>query len=123
MSQGEFPLEMFTQFKQLEHEYIGYQSLTDVPRTLTYREDTVSFDSYKHRSTPDVVSGLRATDNIFAQCQLWGILLEREGPMYEVGWNLYITRLRIVPGWTKLLKRKTPIIIFKCWAHNPTSLR
>ncbi|XP_037297906.1 probable phosphorylase b kinase regulatory subunit beta isoform X1 [Manduca sexta] len=84
MSQGEFPSEMFTQFKQLEHEYIGYQSLTDVPRTLTYREETISYDSYKHRSTPDVVAALRSTDNIFAQCQLWGILLEREGPMYEV---------------------------------------
>ncbi|XP_060808968.1 probable phosphorylase b kinase regulatory subunit beta isoform X3 [Amyelois transitella] len=84
MSQGEFPSEMFTQFKQLEHEYIGYQSLTDVPRTLTYKEDTVSYESYKHRSTPDIVSALRATDNIYAQCQLWGILLEREGPLYEV---------------------------------------
>ena len=26
-------------FKQLEHEYIGYQSLTDVPRALSYSED------------------------------------------------------------------------------------
>ncbi|VVC92224.1 unnamed protein product [Leptidea sinapis] len=25
MSQGEFPSEMFTQFKQLQHDYIGYQ--------------------------------------------------------------------------------------------------
>lgn len=25
----------FTQFKQLEHDYIGYQSLTDVPQTLS----------------------------------------------------------------------------------------
>ncbi|XP_050670276.1 probable phosphorylase b kinase regulatory subunit beta isoform X16 [Leptidea sinapis] len=84
MSQGEFPSEMFTQFKQLQHDYIGYQSLTDVPRTLTYREPEISYESYKHRSTPDVVSALRSTDNIFAQSQLWGILMEREGPMYEV---------------------------------------
>lgn len=84
MSQGEFPSAMFTQFKQLEHEYIGYQSLTDVPRTLTYREENLCFDSYKNRSTPDVVAALRSTDNIFAQSQLWGILKEREGPMYEV---------------------------------------
>lgn len=26
----------FTEFKQLEHDYIGYQSLTDVPQTLSY---------------------------------------------------------------------------------------
>ncbi|KAF9409433.1 hypothetical protein HW555_011208 [Spodoptera exigua] len=84
MSQGEFPSEMFTQFKQLEHEYIGYQSLTDVPRTLTYREENLSYEAYKNRSTPDVVSALRSIDNIFAQCQLWGILLQREGPMFEV---------------------------------------
>lgn len=93
MSQGEFPSEMFTQFRQLEHEYIGYQSLTDVPRTLTYREETLSYDSYKNRSTPDVVAALRATDNIFAQCQLWGILMEREGPMFEVSSNYCISSL------------------------------
>lgn len=84
MSQGEFPSEMFTQFKQLEHEYIGYQSLTDVPRTLTYKEESLCFNSYKNRSTPDIVSTLRGTDNIFGQCQLWGILKDREGPMYEI---------------------------------------
>jgi len=32
---------VFEQFKQLEHDYIGYQSLTDVPRSLTYTEDFV----------------------------------------------------------------------------------
>ncbi|PZC81128.1 hypothetical protein B5X24_HaOG213229 [Helicoverpa armigera] len=84
MSQGEFPSEMFTQFRQLEHEYIGYQSLTDVPRTLTYREENLSYDAFKHRSTPDIVAALRSLENIFAQCQLWGILLEREGPLFEV---------------------------------------
>ncbi|XP_045512469.1 probable phosphorylase b kinase regulatory subunit beta isoform X5 [Pieris brassicae] len=84
MSQGEFPSEMFTQFKQLQHDYIGYQSLTDVPRTLTYREQILNYESFKHRSTSDVVDALRSTENIFAQSQLWGILLDREGPMYEV---------------------------------------
>ncbi|KOB70250.1 putative phosphorylase b kinase regulatory subunit beta [Operophtera brumata] len=48
MSQGEFPAEMFTQFRQLEHEYIGYQSLTDVPRTLTYREELMSYETYRY---------------------------------------------------------------------------
>lgn len=28
-----------TQFRQLEHDYIGYQSLTDVPRALSYSEE------------------------------------------------------------------------------------
>ncbi|KAI5632587.1 glycosyl hydrolases family 15 domain-containing protein [Phthorimaea operculella] len=84
MSQGEFPSEMFTQFKQLQHEYIGYQSLTDVPRTLTYKEEHLNYESYKNRSTPDIVSAIRSSDNIYAQCQLWGILMAREGPMYEI---------------------------------------
>ncbi|XP_047514737.1 probable phosphorylase b kinase regulatory subunit beta isoform X4 [Pieris napi] len=84
MSQGEFPSEMFTQFKQLQHDYIGYQSLTDVPRTLTYREQILNYESFKHRSTSDVVEALRSTENIYAQSQLWGILMDREGPMYEV---------------------------------------
>lgn len=99
MSQGEFPSEMFTQFRQLEHEYIGYQSLTDVPRSLTYREESLSYDAYKHRSTPDVVAALRSIDNIFAQCQLWGILIEREGPLYEVR-VIFLNCLNILkPFW------------------------
>lgn len=28
-----------TQFKQLQHDYIGYQSLTDVPKAFAYNED------------------------------------------------------------------------------------
>jgi phosphorylase kinase alpha/beta subunit len=28
-----------TQFKQLEHDYIGYQSLTDVPKALAYEDE------------------------------------------------------------------------------------
>lgn len=29
----------FNQFRQTEHEYIGYQSLTDVPKASAYSED------------------------------------------------------------------------------------
>ncbi|XP_013133618.1 PREDICTED: probable phosphorylase b kinase regulatory subunit beta isoform X3 [Papilio polytes] len=94
MSQGEFPSEMFSQFRQLEHEYIGYQSLTDVPRTLTYREEELPCEQLARRPTPDVVQALRATANIFAQCQLWGILLEREGPMYEVNGKTALESLK-----------------------------
>lgn len=38
MNTVETDLEL-AQFKQLEHDYIGYQSLTDVPKALTYAED------------------------------------------------------------------------------------
>lgn len=32
------PVDTFQHFKQLEHDYIGYQSLTDVPRMVNYNE-------------------------------------------------------------------------------------
>lgn len=35
--------ENFTHFQQLEHDYIGYQSLTDVPRVLHYNDDLKDF--------------------------------------------------------------------------------
>ena len=34
---------IFQQFRQLEHEYIGYQSLTDVPRALQYIEEPKTY--------------------------------------------------------------------------------
>ncbi|XP_041971437.1 probable phosphorylase b kinase regulatory subunit beta isoform X2 [Aricia agestis] len=82
MSQGDFPSENFAQFKQLEHEYIGYQSLTDVPRALAARDEPAP--DYRVRDTPAVLAALRAHPPVLDQCQLWGILLEREGPLYEV---------------------------------------
>lgn len=35
----EMPSGTFSHFKQLEHDYIGYQSLTDVPRVLHCEEE------------------------------------------------------------------------------------
>jgi len=32
----------FQSFKQLNNDYSGYQSLTDVPKALTYTEDIVN---------------------------------------------------------------------------------
>lgn len=44
----------FNQFKQLEHDYIGYQSLTDVPRILNYQDElkdySVSFNFFEKES-------------------------------------------------------------------------
>jgi len=33
----------FQQFRQMEHDYIGYQSLTDVPRALQYAEEPKTY--------------------------------------------------------------------------------
>lgn len=35
--------EDFCQFKQLQHDYIGYQSLTDVPRVLNFQDELKDF--------------------------------------------------------------------------------
>lgn len=37
-----------------------------------------------YRSLPDIIEALRHNDSLYCQCQLWGILLNREGPNYEV---------------------------------------
>lgn len=39
---------------------------------------------YAYRSVPDIINALREMNSIYCQCQLWGILLNREGPNYEV---------------------------------------
>lgn len=39
----DLPNDTFAQFKQLQHDYIGYQSLTDVPRVLNYHDELKDF--------------------------------------------------------------------------------
>ncbi|KAJ8679774.1 hypothetical protein QAD02_015561 [Eretmocerus hayati] len=72
------------QFKQLEHDYIGYQSLTDVPKALSYNEDVNDLSNFKHKSTPDILQAIRNAGGLYAKCQLYGILLQREGEHYEI---------------------------------------
>lgn len=36
--------DTFTHFKQMEHDYIGYQSLTDVPRVFNVNEELQSYE-------------------------------------------------------------------------------
>lgn len=38
MNTLDLPEQTFSQFKQVEHDYIGYQSLTDVPKTIDCEE-------------------------------------------------------------------------------------
>ncbi|XP_055921822.1 probable phosphorylase b kinase regulatory subunit beta isoform X2 [Eupeodes corollae] len=71
-------------FAQINHEYIGYQSLTDVPKALSYVEEQMSCEEYMSKPTSDIIEALRKTDSIYALCQLWGYLLTREGPQFEV---------------------------------------
>ncbi|XP_015607737.1 probable phosphorylase b kinase regulatory subunit beta isoform X2 [Cephus cinctus] len=73
-----------TQFKQLEHDYIGYQSLTDVPRALSYTEDICDYSRYMDQPICNVITEIRNTDGLYAKCQLYNILLKREGIDYEI---------------------------------------
>lgn len=83
MNQNDLP-ESETAFTQINHEYIGYQSLTDVPKAQSYVEEKINCDDYSKRSTAEIVEALRKAESIFCQCQLWGILLNREGSNYEI---------------------------------------
>lgn len=75
----------FTSFQQMEHDYIGYQSLTDVPRALHYQQENRNyFQEFCHRSSAEIVEQVRSTESVYARCQLYGILLKREGPGYVV---------------------------------------
>ncbi|XP_055637325.1 probable phosphorylase b kinase regulatory subunit beta isoform X2 [Toxorhynchites rutilus septentrionalis] len=84
MSQSDLPDPSESSFAQIHHDYIGYQSLTDVPRAQSYREKKISAMEYQIKSTPDIVEGLRNTESIFLKCQLLGMILHREGANYEI---------------------------------------
>jgi phosphorylase kinase alpha/beta subunit len=71
-------------FFQIHHEYIGYQSLTDVPKALAYKENRIDCSNFTARPVSEIITALRATDSIIIRCQLYGILIQREGPHYEV---------------------------------------
>lgn len=42
MSTSDLPESCETHFSQIHHEYIGYQSLTDVPKAHTYKEEKIT---------------------------------------------------------------------------------
>jgi phosphorylase kinase alpha/beta subunit len=71
-------------FVQIHHEYIGYQSLTDVPKAAAYNENKVVYNDFHARPIGEIVAAIHGTDSIFCHCQLYGIIIQREGPHYEV---------------------------------------
>uniref|UniRef100_A0A182K421 Phosphorylase b kinase regulatory subunit n=1 Tax=Anopheles christyi TaxID=43041 RepID=A0A182K421_9DIPT len=93
MSTSDLPDVGDTAFAQIHHDYIGYQSLTDVPRAHSYREKKIMAAEYATRSTPDILEALRNTESIFLQCQLLGIILHREGAHYELAGDSVHVRL------------------------------
>ncbi|XP_008194133.2 probable phosphorylase b kinase regulatory subunit beta isoform X3 [Tribolium castaneum] len=78
------PVDTYAQFKQLQHDYIGYQSLTDVPRVLNYHDELKDFLHFKKNTTLEIVETIKQSESLYAKCQLFGILLKREGGDFKV---------------------------------------
>ncbi|CAH1131091.1 unnamed protein product [Ceutorhynchus assimilis] len=76
--------ENFSHFQQLEHDYIGYQSLTDVPRALHYNDELQDFSEFKTKSTNEIIETLRNQESLYARAQLYGFLLKKEGKHFMV---------------------------------------
>ncbi|KAG5879244.1 hypothetical protein JTB14_017097 [Gonioctena quinquepunctata] len=78
------PTDDYQHFSQLEHDYIGYQSLTDIPRILNYQDELKDYSQYKFKSTQEIVEVINEIESLFARCQLFGILLKREGSHFKI---------------------------------------
>ncbi|KAJ8920978.1 hypothetical protein NQ315_015773 [Exocentrus adspersus] len=84
MDSLDYPVDGFHQFKQLEHDYIGYQSLTDIPRILNYQDELKDFSYFKNKNTYEIIDAINNLESIYARCQLFGILLNKEGRNFKV---------------------------------------
>ncbi|KAL4100992.1 hypothetical protein QTP88_021013 [Uroleucon formosanum] len=69
----------FQPFRQLEYDYSGYQSLTDVPKAMVYSEDIINVQTYQHKSTNEIIQTINDGVGLFSQAQLYGLLLKKEG--------------------------------------------
>lgn len=72
-------------FGQVHHDYIGYQSLTDVPKAIAYSEaefDVTQFN--RNKSTVDLIETLRCVEGLHVQAYILGIIQQRENPDFVV---------------------------------------
>lgn len=66
-------------FGQLHHEYIGYQSLTDVPKALAYSEIDCDFKHFaEEHSITNLIEALRCVEGLQAQAFILGLIQQRE---------------------------------------------
>lgn len=60
-----------------------------------YSSNFFSFlQEYNNRPLVDIIEALRHMNSIYCQCQLWGIILNREGPNYEINGETVLNALR-----------------------------
>jgi len=73
--------------QELKHQYAGYQSLTDIPKSRGIPEDLRNVAAeYEHSPSYEILDILRSMiGNLYGSIQLCGILLRREGPDFQVG--------------------------------------
>lgn len=72
-------------FGQVHHDYIGYQSLTDVPKAIAYSEadyDVTQFN--KEKSTANLIESLRCVEGLHFQAYILGIIQQREHPEFLI---------------------------------------
>lgn len=72
--------------RELKHQYAGYQSLTDIPKSKGMMEELRNVASdYEQTASWEIVDIMRSmTGNMYGYIQLCGILLRREGPNFQV---------------------------------------
>ena len=71
-------------FGQLNYDYIGYQSLTDIPRALSYMEEDCDYSMFSNKSTVQIVEALRLMESLQGQAHLLGIIQSREGTNFSI---------------------------------------
>ena len=86
-----------TPIQELRHQYAGYQSLTDIPKTLEILEDLTDFGAqYSNTSTRDILEILKSLDHVYGSIQLLGIVLQREGADFRLGDQSVKERLELM---------------------------
>ena len=73
-------------FGQLHHDYIGYQSLTDVPKALAYSEAEFDFSQLERtcKTTADLIEALRSVEGLQGQAHILGLIQRRESPNFVI---------------------------------------
>lgn len=72
-------------FGQVHHDYIGYQSLTDVPKAIAYSEAEFDVSQFKQiKSTVELIETLRCVEGLHAQVYILGLIQQRESHEFVV---------------------------------------
>lgn len=73
-------------FGQVHHDYIGYQSLTDVPKALAYSEAEFDYSELSRscKTVGDMIEALRAVEGLQGQAHILGLIQQKESPDFLV---------------------------------------